>query len=222
MSSFTALSEPFRKSRQGVSLVPLLPAQNGARFRASQPFLGPGEMKELDRRIATLRLRLAEVSSRQEQLRILRRQFRTQLERLTDFAVLERGDLDSAISMADDVDQRLAQTERSLRYLDSVRTRGQEELDALLLTRSIEAAKAELTELESRLDQVTGELRSASARVPASGQDLGTAGTPATESLLGEQAKLEAEVTRLRRVISNASEQAARAVSERARQRAEP
>ncbi len=177
-------------------------------------------MHELDKRIANLRLRLAEIRSRQEQLTAMQRQFRAQLDRVLDFAVYERGDLDSAISMASEVDVRLAETERTMRHLATIRARCQEELDALLLTSSIETAKAELAELETRLRNLEAEIEELQ-KVPAiegEGQLPAEGGKETRGAQLQiERDHLEEEIKQLRRTISQASDQAARAVSERRR-----
>jgi len=177
-------------------------------------------MRELDKRIANLRLRLAEIRSRQEQLTALRRQFRAQLDRVLDFAVYERGDLDSALSMAEDVDTRLTQTEHTIRHLEVIRARCQEELDALLLTSSIETAKTELAELETRLRELEVQMGEAKGAPPVPsgiGAHAVEGGGADRATLETEHRRIDAEIRRLRQTISEASEQAARAVSTRRR-----
>jgi chromosome segregation ATPase len=173
-------------------------------------------MRELDRRIATLRLRLAEVAAREDQVSALLRQFRSQLERLMDFAVYDRGDLDSALSMAEEVDARMIQAERSLGHLRRIRARGQEELNALLITSSIEAAKADVAELETQVRQVDAEL----GRLQQSADDpeilRGERSEVRLAQLQAQHLRLEEEIRRLRHVISEASDEAARTVAERA------
>lgn len=177
-------------------------------------------MRELDRRIGTLKLRLAEIGAREEQVRSLQRQFRGQLERLMDFAIYDHGDLGSALSMADEVDSRLRHTEMTLRHLETIRVRGQEELNALLLTRSVEGAKSDVADLEAQLRDLDAEIeRIRETRVaeevgrpPSDGGKL--------DDLLTRHDQIGAEIRRLRGVISEASEEAARAVSERASRRA--
>ena len=171
-------------------------------------------MRELDKRIANLRLRLAEIRSRQEQMVALERQFRAQLDKVLDFAVYERGDLDSALSMAEDIDTRLGGVSRASRHLETIRVRCQEELDALLLTSSIETAKAELAELEGRLREVESEMAGQKTLV-ATGQPEDRAEEEAEtrrSRLALEHARIDAEIKQLRRTISEASDQAAKRV----------
>ena len=173
-------------------------------------------MRELDKRIATLRLRLAEIESRQEQLRDLQRQFKSQLDRIVEFTVKENGDLDTALSMSDEVEARLAQTERSLKILSSIKARGQEELEALQLTRSVDAAKAELAELEERHRQLENELSSFGVATAAMAR-TSAAKDEKRVQLEAQRDQLEGEMKRLRRVIDEASDAAARAVSSKTR-----
>jgi cell division protein FtsB len=184
-------------------------------------------MRELDRRIASLRLRLAEISAREEQLKALRQQFRVQLDKVMEFAVYGRGDLNAALSAAEEVDTRLIETERTLRHLVAIRSKGKEELDTLLLTRSIEAAKADLVELETRRQEVEEELRGLQlAEVPGAPTaiHLQEAGAPPTPHLAkraeleAQHAHLESEIRRLHQTISDASDEAARNLSARTRQ----
>lgn len=174
-------------------------------------------MRELDRRIATLRLRLAEISAREEQIRSLQRQYRSQLDKLMDFAIYERGDLGSALSMADEVDSRLAEADRTLGYLKTIQARGKEELEALLLTSSIEAAKADVAELEAQIRQLDDEMGSIQGGTESERRPAAPAPKERLAQLRAEHEKLEAEVQRLRHDISEASDEAARTVSGRAR-----
>lgn len=186
------------------------------RGRSSGCRRGGTNVRELDRRIATLRLRLAEINAREDQIHSLQRQFRSQLDKLMDFAVYDRGDLGSALSMAEEVDGRLAQAERTLRYLETIRARGQEELDALLLTGSIEAAKADVAELESQMRDLDAEI--GRLQQYSSGDVEGAPGQEAGKltELRARHEGLDAEIKRLRQAISEASDEAARAVAERA------
>jgi predicted nucleic acid-binding Zn-ribbon protein len=172
-------------------------------------------MRELDRRIAILRLRLAEVSARQEQIKALQRQYKSQLDRLVDFAIYERSDLDSALSMAGEIDTRLADAERTLHHLESIKARGKRELDALLLTGSIEAAKADVAELETQLHQLDDEMGRLRQATPGAISPAEPRVDDRLDSLRAQHEKIETEIRRLRQTISEASDEAARTVAER-------
>jgi DNA repair exonuclease SbcCD ATPase subunit len=174
-------------------------------------------MQQLDKRIVTLRLRLAEIRAREDQQKALRHQFRGQMEKVVDFAARENSDLDAALSMLDEIDTRYDQVERTLHHLQAIKAKAQEELDALVLTRSIEAAKQELAGLEEEKQRLEAEIHqmgsAALHSVPiARGERL-------TESQLRERlSDVETEIRYLRQKISDASEEAARTVSSRLRQ----
>ncbi|HEX2987073.1 MAG TPA: hypothetical protein VHS06_02755 [Chloroflexota bacterium] len=171
-------------------------------------------MRELDRRIAALRLRLAEINSRHEQLQTLQKQFQNQISSIVDFAALENRDLSSVLSMAEEVDTRLRQTEQTLRLLEAIRARGEEELETLLLTRTVDNTKAELAERANQLQHVRDEI----ARIEGTGiaQPIPDSGEESEmQRLRSRQAEIEAEIQRLHDRIDEASEAAARAVSDR-------
>jgi chromosome segregation ATPase len=175
------------------------------------------DMQQLDRRIATLRLRLAEIRAREDQHRGLLRQFRSQMDRVVDFAARDESDLDAAISMLDEVDTRYVHVERALRHLGTIRAKAQEELDALVLTRSIEVAKQELAGLEEERQRLEAEIRqgdSSAGHAEPSPRGEQQAEEPPADRLPA----LEAEIRRLRKRISDASEEAARKVSSRLRE----
>lgn len=121
-------------------------------------------MDKLDATIATLRAALAEVALKESQLQATRQQFRAQLSRMPSLVLYGKTTLDSALAMMEDVEQRLAQVEASLRYLSVIKQRAQEELEALELTRSIEQAKAELASLRADAQASSDEGRLAEIR----------------------------------------------------------
>ncbi len=174
-------------------------------------------MRELDRRIATLRLRLAEVNAREDQVRVVQRQFRAQIDRLMDFAIYDRGDLDSALSMAEEVTTRLEQTDTTLRHLETIKARGQEELNALLITSSIEAAKADVAELETQIKDLDAEMGRLQQLAPGEDPISAAEEDRKLAELRARHEGLDSEIRRLRHAISEASDEAARAVADRAR-----
>src|SRR5207253_3493203 len=103
-----------------------------------------------DAAIARLRLFLADIEGKEKQLQAVRRQFRDQMERVIGFALYHEASVDQTISMMGDVNEREREVERMLGHLVRLRDRVQAELESLVLTRGIEAAKAELADLEAR------------------------------------------------------------------------
>jgi uncharacterized coiled-coil protein SlyX len=150
-------------------------------------------MQEMDRRVALLRLLLADITAREQQARDAQGQLRGQLTRIVDFTVRQNAGVSHALSSMDEVEERLAQQERMLRHLSLLRVRAQGELEALVVTRGVSDARARLAELEQRRAQLV-----------ASDQ----------ESTAGELAEIDAEVAELQAMIQQASEAAARALTQ--------
>jgi hypothetical protein len=151
-------------------------------------------MQEMERRIALLRLLLADITAREQQARDAQGQLRGQLTRIVDFTVRQNAGVGHALSAMAEVEEHLAQQETTLRHLTLLRARAQGELQALLVTRGVADARAKLAELERRRASLADE-----------GQPL------ASPQALAE---IDAEVAELQALIQQASEQAARALTQ--------
>ena len=149
-------------------------------------------MQKIDVTIARLRLLLADVTAKEEQYGAMLRQFRDQLRRAIEYSVYGDAPLDGTLGVMNEVQQRIAQAESTLRDLKLVRAKAEKELESLQLTKRIEAAKKELEALLSRQAELEGD------------GTLGEAGQN-----LGEQ------IHRLRQQINEASEQAAKTINRR-------
>ena len=149
-------------------------------------------MQKIDVTIAKLRLLLADVMAKEDQLGLLRQQFREQVRKAVDYSVYGDSSLDGTLGLMSEIQQRLAATEGALRDLGLVRARAERELESLQLTKRIEAAKTELNGLLAR----QGELEAEGA--------LGSAGVELSE-----------QIHRLRQQINEASEQAAKTLERR-------
>src|SRR3954454_1117289 len=101
-------------------------------------------MHKLDLTISRLRLLLADVAARQEQLLAMRSQFHDQQARIVGFTVHEDGSVDRALSMMLEIDGRLEGVDRTLQHLEAIHARAQRELDSLLLTKLVEESRAQL------------------------------------------------------------------------------
>jgi chromosome segregation ATPase len=155
-------------------------------------------MQEMDRRVGLLRLLLADLTARCQQTEDARDQLRAQIGRLVDYTVRLNGAVGNALAALADLDERLQRTEVDLRHIELLRRRAKEELDALLVTRSVADLRAQAEQLERR----RAELLAAQTRATdAAAQD--------------ELAAIEAELAELRATIEAASDAVARALTER-------
>src|SRR3954469_18100732 len=107
-------------------------------------------MQEIDKRIALLRLLIADIGAREQQRTELVRQYGLQQRRIVEATVHQAGDLSQALLALKEVEERLSEVEQSGKHLRMLRTRAATELEALLLTKRVAEAKAQLTELSAR------------------------------------------------------------------------
>ena len=153
-------------------------------------------VNQLDLSIARLRLFLAEVESREGQVRTLQRQLRDQLERVIGFALYKEPTLDRTLNLMEDIEQRAESAEHLAQRLGRLETRVRAELESLQLTRDVQNAKNELAFLEAQRAQMSSGPQGGSPDLTA-------------PSL----ADLEADIRRLQTVIHDASERAAQRVA---------
>jgi hypothetical protein len=149
-------------------------------------------VQKIDVTITKLRLLLADILAKEQQLAAMRQQFRDQLRKAVDYSVYGDGSVDGSLGLMSEVQQRLATVEGTLRDLGLVRARAERELESLQLTKRIEAAKTELNDLlteQARLEE--------DGALEAADQELGS------------------QIRRLRQQINEASEQAARTLDRR-------
>ncbi len=157
------------------------------------PPAGPA-LKKIDLTIARLRLLLADVTARETALEEQRRTFREQHNKLVTFSMYGDSTLDSVLAMLGDVQERLASIDHTSQSLVAIRRRAEIELESLQLTKGIEEAKVLLLELQAKQN---GPFDAADALTPA---------------------EIQAEIARLRSLINEASERAAKNI-ERATRR---
>jgi hypothetical protein len=178
-------------------------------------------MQELDKRIGLLRLLLADIDMREQQRAGLSKQYRVQMQRVVEATVSQAGELGAALAAMQEVEERLNEVERMGRHLGLLRARTATELEALLLTRRVAEAQAQLAALETRQQALTeqlAELRPAQA--VAAGEAGGSAAPPAPAPMSAEEAALhtlneevQRDIARLHRLILDASERAARTIN---------
>jgi hypothetical protein len=156
----------------------------------SSPAPAPA-LKKLDVTIARLRLLLAEVTAREAALEEQRRTCREQHNKLVTFGLYGDSSLDSVLAMLADVQERLTHLEATSRSLAAIRKRAENELESLQLTKGIEEAKVLLHELQAKQ---AGPFDAADALSPTA---------------------IQTEIARLRSLINEAAERAAKTISTR-------
>jgi chromosome segregation ATPase len=107
-------------------------------------------MPEMQKAISNLRILLASIQRKEEELTQLKRQFQRQLNRAPGYAIHGGNSLESALSIMEEIRERLDDNERTLSNLMAIKKRGQDELQALMLTDKIEQAKVELANLRAQ------------------------------------------------------------------------
>lgn len=172
-------------------------------------------MHEIDKRIGLIRFLLADVDSRIQQREETISQYKLQITRIVEATVAHAGDVGQALTAMAEVEERLAQVEIAQRHLRQVRQRANRELEALLLTKRVADAKAQLAELEGRRQDLLTQLAA------LDGEDLPRAtAMPAEAADDSEAAALRAlndqlsrQIDDLHRLIWEASQRAARSIS---------
>ena len=148
-------------------------------------------LKKIDITIARLRLLLADIRARESALDDQRRTAEDQRNKLVTFSIYGDTTLDTVLAMLADVEERLSHVELRARTLSTVRKRAEVELESLQLTKGIEEAKVLLQDLQARQ---AAPLETADALSPA---------------------EIQAEIARLRSLINEASERAAKTIGQR-------
>jgi len=110
-------------------------------------------MRKLDETIANLKLALSAIELKEQALLQAERQSGQQHRRIINYTLYEGGDLERALQMMDEVGQRTEYAHSALKHLRLIRERAEEDLRAMLLTKTIEDAKAELAELQAKQAQ---------------------------------------------------------------------
>ncbi len=96
---------------------------------------------EMLKAIERLRMLLAEIRGKDEELRALRRDFRRQLDRAPNYAIHSGSSLDASLGAMNEIQERLNGVDLTLDHLSAITTRAEQELHALSLTSKIEEAK---------------------------------------------------------------------------------
>lgn len=151
-------------------------------------------MSQLQQTMAALRMSLAELQNKEQQLDALISQFRTQLQRLPRQVIYGRTPLEVSLSSMGEIEERLADTEATKRRLLAIKKTAMEELAALESVKQVDEAKQSLADLKRR------------ARLEG-------------ESLEGEREETRAEIRRLESFIAEHSKLAEQVITARYQER---
>ena len=105
---------------------------------------------QLQQAMATLRLSLAEIRHKEEQLGASINQFRTQLRRLPRQTIYGRAPLDMALSAMGEIEERLRDAEDNRRRLLTVKKAALDELAALESVQQVDEARKALAQLRQQ------------------------------------------------------------------------
>ena len=105
------------------------------------------QMPQMQQAISRLRLLLASVRAKEDELDALVRQFRRQLERAPRYAIQGGNPLEVTLNLMGEIQERLDVAERQRGHLAAIRRQAETELEALNITERISKAKEELSQL---------------------------------------------------------------------------
>ena len=109
-------------------------------------------MVQLRQATARLRLMLADIVAREEELDTMVAQFQTQMDRLAKQASYGSTTIDIVLSAMAEIEERLNDSKATRGHLLIVKRKASEELNALELTRQVEEAKEALSVLKARME----------------------------------------------------------------------
>ena len=113
-------------------------------------------ISQLEQAMATLRLGLAEMRNKEDQLDQLVNQFQTQLRRLPRQAVYGQASLELSLAAMGEIEERLDDAVANRRRLLAIKDTAIQELEALQLLKRVDEARSKLASLK-RDGQLGGE-----------------------------------------------------------------
>jgi hypothetical protein len=149
-------------------------------------------LSQLQQTMATIRLSLAEIRNKEQQIEAMISQFRTQLRRLPRQVVYGNTTLDASISAMGEIEERLNDTLAIQRRLLTIKKAAKDELAALESVKQVDEAKNLLSTLKLQM------------------------------AASGENADALAEMRRLEQFIAEHSKRAEVAITERYQERVDP
>lgn len=106
-------------------------------------------MPQMQKAISNLRLLLASITAKEDELEALARQFQRQLDRAPRYAIQGGNPLDVTLNLMGEIQERLDDVQAQRKHLASIRRQAETELEALTITDKIAHAKAELASLKA-------------------------------------------------------------------------
>jgi len=105
-------------------------------------------ISQLEHAMATLRLGLAEMHNKEDQLNQLVNQFQTQLRRLPRQVVYGQGSLELSLAAMGEIEERLDDAIANRRRLLAIKDTATQELEALQLLKRVDEARSKLASLK--------------------------------------------------------------------------
>ncbi len=105
-------------------------------------------VSQLEKAMANLRIGLAEMQNKEEQLDAQISQFRQQLRRVPRQAMYGQASLDSSLAAMGEIEERLANSEAVRRRLLQIKASASQELEALIVLKQVDEAKTKLAVLK--------------------------------------------------------------------------
>ena len=105
-------------------------------------------ISQLEQAMATLRLGLAEMHAKEEQLDALVNQFQTQLRRLPRQVAYGHTSLDLSLTAMGEIEERLEDSIANLRRLKAIKDTVTQELEALQLLKRVDEARSKLASIK--------------------------------------------------------------------------
>ena len=106
-------------------------------------------ISQLEQAMATLRLGLAEMSAKEDQLDALIGQFQTQLRQLPRQVVYGQTSLDLSLTAMGEIEERLEDAVATRRRLLAIKDTATQELEALQLLKRVDEARSKLASLKN-------------------------------------------------------------------------
>lgn len=106
-------------------------------------------MQQMQKTISNLRLLLASITAKEDELEALARQFQRQLDRAPRYAIQGGNPLDATLNLMGEIQERLDDVQAQRKHLASIRRQAESELEALTITDKIAQAKDELASLKA-------------------------------------------------------------------------